>query len=539
MMDIERSSIEIMDEDAKKLYSLGYKQEFKREFNALSIFCFAFSIMGVLASVSSTINFPMLSGGPVSMVYGWILGSSMVMCVALSLAELVSAWPASGGLYFFAAKLTQQSSDGRWTPIVTWFTGWFNLIGNMALVASIDYTLSTMVMAEITMATDFEFEATFPQTYGVYIVVPFLHGLMGSLSTRWLARVNQVYVYLNMGSTIVVIVCLFVLSPNKNSAQWVFTHFDADTVGWPAGMAFLLGLIDVMWTLTGYDCSAHLSEECQNASTAAPKAIIQSVASVAITGWVLILAIAFTVPSIDEALATATGMPMAQIFFAPSAGSATVVAASRVIFAFSRDNALPFSRLWKKVSPYTSTPINAVWMLVSCSAVLGCLGFIAISALNAVFNVASIGLYVSYTIPIFCRITIGRNNFVPGPFSLGKWAVPIGTVACLWVAFISIIFLLYVQISHGSISMNISFTNTPLIFLRNSPTTSTVDDLNMNYAVVVIGAIVIGAGLWFAIDARKWFHGPVVNLECRSISTESASVMEKVADSVDQIENVE
>lgn len=127
------------------------------------------------------------------------------------------------------------------------------------------------------------------------------------------------------------------------------------------------------------------------------------------------------------------------------AGSATVVAASRVIFAFSRDNALPFSRLWKKVSPYTHTPVNAVWMLVTCSAVLCCLGFIAISALNAVFNVASIGLYVSYTIPIFCRITIGRDNFVPGPFSLGKWSVPIGTVACLWVAFISIIFLLYVH----------------------------------------------------------------------------------------------
>jgi amino acid transporter len=259
------------------------------------------------------------------MVYGWIVGSSMVMCVALSLAELVSAWPASGGLYFFAAKLTQHTSDGKWTPIVTWLTGWFNLIGNMALVASIDYTLSTMVVAEITMATDFKFQATFPETYAIYIVVLFLHGLMGSLPTRWLARVNQAYVYLNMASTVVVIVCLFALSPKKNSAQWVFTHFDADAVGWPAGMAFLLGLIDVMWTLTGYDCSAHLSEECQNASTAAPKAIIQSVASVAITGWVIILAVVFTVPSIDDALASTTGMPMAQILYVNCGKSVTLV----------------------------------------------------------------------------------------------------------------------------------------------------------------------------------------------------------------------
>jgi amino acid transporter len=148
---------------------------------------------------------------------------------------------------------------------------------------------------------------------------------MGSLPTRWLARVNKVYVYFNMTSTVVVIVCLFAMSPQKNSAEWVFTHFDADTVGWPAGMAFLLGLIDVMWTLTGYDCSAHLSEECQNASTAAPKSIIQSVASVAITGWVLILAIAFTVPSIDDALASATGMPMAQILYVNCGKPATLV----------------------------------------------------------------------------------------------------------------------------------------------------------------------------------------------------------------------
>jgi amino acid transporter len=135
-------------------------------------------------------------------------------------------------------------------------------------------------------------------------------------------------------------------------------------------------------------------------------------------------------------------MPLTNWLSFSAAGSATAVAASRVIFAFARDNALPFSKYWKTVNPYTHTPINAVWILVSCSAVLGCLGFINLSALDAVFNVASIGLYISYTIPIFCRITIGRKHFVPGPFSLGKWAIPIGTVACLWVAFISVIFLL-------------------------------------------------------------------------------------------------
>ncbi|CAO3679257.1 unnamed protein product [Umbelopsis ramanniana] len=528
MKDFERGNIETLDEDAKQLRSMGYKQEFKREFNAVSIFCFSFSIMGVLASVSSTINFPMLSGGPVAMVYGWILGSCMVMCVALCMAELVSAWPSSGGLYFFAARLSQDHNNGKWTPIVTWMTGWFNIIGNMALVASIDYTLSTMVVAEVAIATDFAYTPTFAHTYGIYAAILFLHGMMGSLPTRWLARVNKVYVYFNMASTVVVIVCLFVMAPQKNSAEWVFTHFDADTVGWPAGMAFMLGLIDVMWTLTGYDCAAHLSEECKNASTAAPRAIVQSVSSVAITGWVLILAIAFTVPSIDDALASATGMPMAQILYVncgkPATlvlwlcvilvqfftGSATVVAASRVIFAFARDNALPFSKYWKKINVFTHTPINAVWALISCSAALGCLGFINLSALNAVFNVASIGLYISYTIPIFCRITIGRKSFVPGPFSLGKWAVPLGTVACLWVTFISVIFLF--------------------------PSELPVTPLTMNYAVVVIGIIVIGAGLWFAIDARKWFHGPVINVDDSSVSSETASIDEKHGEHVDKVD---
>jgi amino acid transporter len=216
-----------------------------------------------------------------------------------------------------------------------------------------------------------------------------------------------------------------------------------------------------------------------------------------------------------------------------------VVAASRVIFAFSRDNALPFSKLWKKVNTYTHTPINAVWMLVTCAAILGCLGFINISALDAVFNVASIGLYVSYTIPIFCRITIGRKNFVPGPFSLGKWSVPIGAVACLWVSFISVIFLLYVYHSLSN-KVRTGYLLTNLFSsLCDSPSTISVDKWDMNYAVVVIGAIVIGAGLWFAIDAHKWFHGPVVNVENKSISSEVTSVEEKMPDSVDQIENVQ
>lgn len=136
-------------------------------------------------------------------------------------------------------------------------------------------------------------------------------------------------------------------------------------------------------------------------------------------------------------------------------GAAQGVDASRVIFAFARDRALPGSRWWKQINRRTQTPVNAVWLVMAGAAVCGLLGFstAALSSLAGyvrlaqqnyfsgifLFRASVIGLYVSYATPIFLRITSGRDKLVPGPFNLGRWYMPIGITAVAWVSFIVIL----------------------------------------------------------------------------------------------------
>jgi len=173
-------------------------------------------------------------------------------------------------------------------------------------------------------------------------------------------------------------------------------------------------------------------------------------------------------------------------------GAAQGVDASRVVFAFARDNALPGSRWWKMMNGHTQTPVNAVWLVMVLAGICGLLGF-SETALSSLAGASVIGLYTSYVTPIFLRITSGRNRLVPGPFSLGKWYLPIGAIACSWVAFIVIL----------------------LLFLPESGPTAD----SMNYAVVIIMAVFIFASISWIVSARKWFKGPVTTAEQSTTST--------------------
>jgi len=167
-------------------------------------------------------------------------------------------------------------------------------------------------------------------------------------------------------------------------------------------------------------------------------------------------------------------------------GAAQGVDASRVVFAFARDNALPGSRYWKKINHQTQTPVNAVWLVMVCAGIFGLLGF-STTALSSLAGASVIGLYTSYAAPIFLRITSGRDKFVPGPFTLGRWYFPLGIIAVAWVSFIVIL----------------------LMF----PSSSAARAPNMNYAVLIIGAVFVFAGSWWLISARKWFTGPIKTIE--------------------------
>jgi amino acid transporter len=149
-------------------------------------------------------------------------------------------------------------------------------------------------------------------------------------------------------------------------------------------------------------------------------------------------------------------------------------------YAFSRDNALPGSRIWAKVNPKTGTPTNSIWLCVVLSVILASPALISSVAYLAVTSIAVIGLYIAYVAPVLLRRI--RSDFQPGPWNLGRWSAPIGWIAVAWVTFICILFVL--------------------------PPVSPVDITTFNYApIAVVVVVIIAVVAWQAWGKTTFMHG--------------------------------
>jgi amino acid transporter len=281
----------------------------------------------------------------------------------------------------------------------------------------------------------------------------------------------------------------------------VFTEFVNNT-GWQSSLyVALLGLLLAQYTLTGYDASAHMTEETHDAARSGPRGIVMSIIVSVIAGWILLVGLTFAIQSYDSATGTATGVPPAQIFIDAVGdtggklllliaigaqlfcGMASVTANSRMIYAFSRDGALPASELWHHINPRTRTPTRAIWLGAGGAFVLGLPYLWNATAYAAVTSIAVIGLYIAYVLPTFLRLRQG-DSFEPGPWQLGRWSRPIGTIAVVWVAFITVLFML--------------------------PTANPITASTFNYTPVAVLVVLGFAGIWWAVSAKNWFTGPKV-----------------------------
>ncbi|KAI9571846.1 amino acid/polyamine transporter I [Boletus coccyginus] len=492
---------EIANADEKLLAELGYKQEFKRAFTPLEVFGIAFSIIGLLPSIAAVLAYSLPNGGPSAMVWGWAVASIFILCVGMSMAELGSAAPTSGGLYFW----THSLSSPRCRNLLCWIVGYANTIGSIASVASIDWGCAVQITAAINIG-DQNFVATEAQTFGIYAAVVISHGIICSLGTDILARLQNFYIVLNFCLCFVVIIGLPAATPKEymNTASFALGDF-TNVYGWPNGYAFILSFLAPLWTIGSFDSSVHISEEAGNAATAVPWAIVGAVGISGLLGWAINISLAFCMGT-DLTSLIDSPQPMAQIFlnsFGQTGtlviwsfvvlgqymmGSSMVLAASRQSFAFARDGALPLSSILYRMNSFTGTPVNTAWFVVAISILLGLLSFAGAQATSAIFALSVTGLYVAYSIPIAARF-IFKNNFKPGPFNLGRFSLPIAIISVSFMAFMDIVF-----------------------FFPTTPQTSALD---MNYTVVVLGGVLVLSLVWYYFPVYggvHWFTGPVPNV---------------------------
>lgn len=494
--DATHSNAQLAD-DQQLENEFGYKPVFKREFGYLSTFSFAVSISGLFATVMTTFSYPLYAGGSAAAVWCWLIGGSGCLCLAFSVAELVSAYPTSGGLYYTVSRLAPK----KYSPILSWMTGWINLLGQIAGVASSEYGAAQMLLAAISIGTDFKYEITTNATIGVMAGLTILSGCVNSMSTYWIEKMTKGYVIFHIGVLVSCCIALLVKTENKNTPKYVFTHIEQNS-GWePKGFSFLFGLLSVAWTMTDYDATAHITEEMTNPAVKAPWAISAAMVFTYVGGFLFNIVLCFCMgPDILDRLAESSiNQPVAQIYY-DSLGKAggifftlsgfiiikfvcftALQATARTVFAFSRDRLLPFSWVWTKINSVTHTPLTSVWFCVLFCIAINLIGLGSYTAISGVFNVCAIALDLSYCIPIMCKLIFGE--FVPGPWNLGKASFYINAWGCAWTFFVSIIFIM--------------------------PTVMPVTADTMNYAIVYFMAIVVFALLWWQFRGKNYYTGPV------------------------------
>ncbi|KAJ7703881.1 amino acid/polyamine transporter I [Mycena rosella] len=502
--------------DTALLASLGYKQELKREFTAIELFGFGFSVAAVVPSVASVLVYSLPNGGPSAMIWGWATSTVFLMFIAMAMAELGSSAPTSGGLYYWTFKFASPRSRN----FLCWMVGYTNTISYITGVAGTDWSCAVLIMAAASIGSDGAFIPTVYQTFGVYCAVIVSHALVASSATKVIARLQHVVIAINLGLVLVMLIGLPASTPVelKNSGKYAFGSF-ANLTSWPNGYAFILSFLSPLWSIGGFDVGVHISEEARNASVAVPWAIISVTAIGCILGFAVQISVAFCMGQDTlSILSDPVQQPMATILLNSfgkrgmlaiwsfifialyMAGVSLLTSSSRQTFAFSRDGALPFSRFLYKINSVTGTPVRCVWFSATCAALLGLITFAGPAAAGALFTLGVVGQYVANSIPITARV-LGGQPFKKGPFHLGVFSKPVAIIAVLWMWFMTIVLM---------------FPSAP------NPSAET-----MNYTVVVMGGVLFLAAVYYLFPhygGRHWFQGPVSNVQMDQDESDLTSV---------------
>jgi amino acid transporter len=493
-------------DDREQLHKLGYAQELFRSMGGFQNFAISFTIISILAGCLTSYYIAFGQGGPVAVTWGWLIVGGFCIIVSLALGEIASTYPTAGGLYYWSSKLG--------SPGWGWFTGWFNLIGQIAVTAAIGFGCAIFMTSWLNLITNGSYGNTFHWIYLTYAGIMLAAGLINMFKVSITAALNAFSAWWHMLGVLFIVFVLIIVPDHHRSIGYVFgktinnTGFGGGTThGIVFFYVFLTGLLMAQYTITGYDASAHMSEETRKASIGAAWGMVMSVVVSVIFGFLVLVAVTFVVPNDKDALAqgayivtyiwqTSMSTHWAEILLFVAVVAqvfctiASTTSASRMMFAFSRDRAIPGHQLWRRVSKADRIPIYTVWAIVVLAFVTplpawwwGFVGYYAATA------IAVIGLYIAFLLPIILRLRAGEK-FERGAWHLGKHYKWIDSIAILWIVFICIIFML-------PAFYNGTPWKTPFLWSA------------FNYTPIPVGAAFLLFGGWWVISARKWFEGPI------------------------------
>jgi amino acid transporter len=419
----QRSREDVIQQDVRDLHRLGYAQELFRSMGGFSNFAISFSIISILTGAVILYDYGLAWAGTAASLLGWPLVTLFVLCIAASMAEVASAYPTAGGLYYWASRMKGKA----WG----WWTAWLNLLGQFAIVAGIAYAAAqflnvaivTPLLSSVSITygntTEFIKSGDVPILTGALVTMGVLLAICLVLNIRGInlvAFLNQVSVWWHIAIVGLVVVLvlfaghsdqsgmtLFAVQPQDHGGSWQnkipFTGITLDygaAITYPLFFAFMFSLLQANWTYTGYDASAHVAEETVGARISSAWGLFLSVAVSAVVGYLFLFVLTTHLPVLKDLfpadLSTADPDKLSTYYFGGGytvfetlkynlatvgqllgAGIAiamsfctlsSVASAGRMLFAFSRDDGVPGSPWLKKVSHRYRTPANALVTIV-------------------------------------------------------------------------------------------------------------------------------------------------------------------------------
>lgn len=490
--------------DETLLAEIGYKQELQRRFSTFQIFGISYSIMGILPSVAS-ITATGLAAGPAGFLWSWAIASVLILSIGVSMSELASAIPTSGGLYYW----TFYYAPERIRVPLSFLIGLTNTMALSAGAVSVAYGNAEEILAAVYLSKDGDFDITTGKTYGVFAACIIFQGLATCISSKNVAMLQTISSVSHTGLLVLFLIAVPIGTKINmggfNDGGFIFAEVQ-NYSNWPKGWQFCLSMMTAVWTIGAFDSCVHMSEEAKNASYGVPIGICGSISVCGLLGWIIIIVInACISKDIEAVLDSPTGFPIAQLFYDSLGrrwaialmslmaacqwlmGSSLITACSRQIWAFARDDGLPFCSIVKVVNKKLKVPMRAVGLSCIIGLMLGCLCLAGTAAANALFTLYVCGCYLAWCTPIFLKLTSGKHKFKPGSFYLGDRISTINNwISCSWGAYIMLL----------------------CMFPANKDPVKT----DMNYTVVLSFGVWILAMIYFFVYKYKYFHGPKSNL---------------------------
>ncbi|KAH7390474.1 polyamine transporter TPO5 [Pyrenochaeta sp. MPI-SDFR-AT-0127] len=484
------------------LESLGYKAELKRTRSTMQVAFMSFVLASIPYGLATQLYFPILGGGPVVIVWGWLVVSIIIVCVAVSLGEITSVYPTAGGVYYQAFRLAPPS----WRRIASWICGWLYTVGTITITLSVNFGTTLFFVGCINVFESTPgvgiFQPTDWQLYLFFFGITLVCNSISSLGNRYLPYLDTAAIFWTFAGILAIAITTLVVAKNgRNDAEYVFTYFDSNS-GWPDGWSFMVGLLHAGYATSSTGMIISMCEEVRDPSSQVPKAMVATVFINTFAGLLFLIPLVFVLPNLQGLLAatqplpviikSAVGSPGASIalclpllVLSIICGIGCTTAASRCTWAFSRNGAIPGSTWWRQVNHRLNVPLNAMMLSMAVQLLLGLLWFGSQAAFNAFSGVGVITLTASYVIPIAISLFTGRKAIRNAKFNLGVFGVIANVIALAWSCLAMPLFCMSASI----------------------PVTAKT----VNYAPVVFVAATLVSVTWYALWGYRNYQGPPVD----------------------------